>query len=411
MLIRLLALLLLALPAQAADTLTGRMVVGYQGWFDCPDDGFGPPSWHHWFLRGPDGALRPTFDLWPDMRELPPEEHCATGLSKPDGRAAPLFSSQNPATVARHLRWMREHGIEAAALQRFISAFRDPVRRAGADRVMDSLAAAALAEQRSWFVMYDLSGLDAGSVPAIAEEFARLAARGVLRHPAYQRHDGRPVLGLWGIGFAGREATAADWRAVLDAAREQLGEVTLLLGVPAWWREGVRDGRGGPEWQELYARGHILSPWAVGRFADTAGAERYARETLAADLALARARGQEVMPVIFPGFSWTNLMQAHGRAAPRNQIARRCGAFYWSQARAAMQAGARLLYTAMFDELDEGTAIMPIAPSRADTPEGGRFLAADEDGCALPADWYLRLAGAVQRGLAEGSLPAAPPAP
>lgn len=411
MLIRLLALLLLALPAQATETLSGRMVVGYQGWFDCPDDGFGPAIWQHWFGRGQDGTLRPTFDLWPDMRDLPAEEHCATGLVTPDGRPAPVFSSQNPATVMRHARWMREHGLEVAALQRFISAFAAPVPRAGADRVMDNLAAASLAQGRSWFVMYDLSGLNAANAPAVVADFARLAARGMLAHPAYQRHASRPVLGLWGAGFAGREATPADWRQVLDGAQAHLGEVTLLLGVPAFWREGVRDGRGGPEWQELYARAHILSPWTVGRFADAAGAEAYLRTTLARDVAFARSRGQEVMPVIFPGFSWANLMEARGRPAPRNQIARRCGQFYWAQARAAVQSGARLLYTAMFDEFDEGTAIMPIAPSRADTPEGGRFLAADADGCALPSDWYLRLAGAVQRGLAAGQVPAAMPVP
>jgi hypothetical protein len=121
---------------------------------------------------------------------------------------------------------------------------------------------------------------------------------------------------------------------------------------------------------------------------------------LVQDIALARSRGQEVMPVIFPGFSWRNLMETRGHAAPRKQIPCRCGACYSAQARAAPQAGAALLYTAMFDEVDEGMAILPIAPSRAETPEGGRFLAADEDGCALPADWDLRLAGAVQRGLA-----------
>jgi hypothetical protein len=142
------------------------MVVGYQGWFDCPDDGFGPPVWRHWFARGADGALRPTFDLWPDMRDLPPEERCATGLVKPDGRPAPVFTSQKPATVARHFRWMAEHGIEAAALQRFLGQFRDPVARAGADRVMDNMAAGALAHGRSWFVMYDLSGLTPAAAPS-----------------------------------------------------------------------------------------------------------------------------------------------------------------------------------------------------------------------------------------------------
>ena len=111
------------------------------------------------------------------------------------------------------------------------------------------------------------------------------------------------------------------------------------------------------------------------------------------------------MPVIFPGFSWSNLMRARGREAPPNQIARRCGAFYWHQAANAVNAGAAMLYTAMFDEVDEATAIFKLAPTATDLPNGQGFLALDADGCALPSDWYLRLAGRISSGLRVAALP------
>jgi hypothetical protein len=101
------------------------------------------------------------------------------------------------------------------------------------------------------------------------------------------------------------------------------------------------------------------------------------------------------MPVVFPGFSWANLMHVrHRQAEVRNQIPRRCGRFYWRQVFDAVEAGATMLYGAMFDEVDEGTAMFKLVPSAAAAPATPWFLTLDADGCRLPSDWYLRLAGA-----------------
>ena len=96
--------------------------------------------------------------------------------------------------------------------------------------------------------------------------------------------------------------------------------------------------------------------------------------------------------MIFPGFSWTNLTR---HANPVNQIPRLAGDFLWHQAWGAWSAGARMLFIAMFDEVDEGTAILKAAASAADVPTTGTFLCLDADGTAVPNDWYLRLAGEV----------------
>ena len=71
------------------------------------------------------------------------------------------------------------------------------------------------------------------------------------------------------------------------------------------------------------------------------------------------------MPVVFPGFSWHNL-----RRRRLNQIPRRGGAFYWRQVWNAVDAGATMLKTAMFDEVDEGTAMFKLAPTAAKLPTG-----------------------------------------
>ena len=109
------------------------------------------------------------------------------------------------------------------------------------------------------------------------------------------------------------------------------------------------------------------------------------------------------MPVIFPGFSWYNLRR--GRT-PFNQIPRRGGNFLWRQSYNALSAGVNMVYIAMYDEVDEGTAMYKLAPTDAEKPVNGKFISADEDGVALPSDWYLQIAAAtsnILRGKAKNS--------
>jgi hypothetical protein len=82
----------------------------------------------------------------------------------------------------------------------------------------------------------------------------------------------------------------------------------------------------------------------------------------------------------------------------KNQIPRRGGAFYWQQVYNAVNAGATMLYGAMFDEVDEGTAILKACPKQSLAPQDW-WLTLDADGYDLPSDWYLRLAGLANKML------------
>jgi hypothetical protein len=55
----------------------------------------------------------------------------------------------------------------------------------------------------------------------------------------------------------------------------------------------------------------------------------------------------------------------------------------------------RIIYGAMWDEYDEGTAFMPVVSSSKQLPVHPQFnfLALDADGHSLPSDWYMRIAG------------------
>jgi S-methylmethionine-dependent homocysteine/selenocysteine methylase len=105
--------------------------------------------------------------------------------------------------------------------------------------------------------------------------------------------------------------------------------------------------------------------------------------------------------VVFPGFSW-----AHGTGreskSPLNVMPRRCAAFYQRQIENAIKARAQMLYTAMFDEINEGTAIFKLAADPSQEPVGTDLLSLDAHGCrTATSDMYLRLAGQATRALKE----------
>jgi hypothetical protein len=133
----------------------------------------------------------------------------------------------------------------------------------------------------------------------------------------------------------------------------------------------------------------IVSPWTVGRYNSPEQARQHAKRVVKPDIEWANRKSLDYLPVVFPGFSWQNLQKVQGREAKLEQIPRLGGEFLWSQATAFKDVGARMLYVAMFDELDEGTAIFkctnepPVGESRFLTFEG------------LPSDHYLWLTGEI----------------
>ena len=89
-------------------------------------------------------------------------------------------------------------------------------------------------------------------------------------------------------------------------------------------------------------------------------------------------------------------------------ISRFGGEFYWRQAANALALNATMLYNAMFDDLDDGTAMFKISASAKDIPVNNvphtsfHFKALDDDGLSLPTDRYLTLAGKVTSALHQG---------
>ncbi len=373
------------------STLTGKVVVGYQGWFNAEGDG-AKRGYNHWAKGGAKpapGTVR--VDLWPDLSEFPAAERFPTDLVHADGTRAEVFSSYLRPTVVRHFAWMQEHGIDGVFLQRFISSLARGTSRAVNNAVLANVRAGARQHGRTYALMYDLSSLAPGRADVLIDDWKTLLRETKLTSdPAYQRHRGKPLLALWGCGFKDDDKprpSLEDWRKILAFLKDDpaSGGLAIMLGVPSFWRTQTRDSVADPLLLELVQLADVISPWTPGRYRTPETAAAHATAVWQPDLAWCRERGIDFLPVAFPGFSWHNM-----KGAPLDAIPRLQGRFFWSQVTAAKDVGADMLYVAMFDEVDEGTAIFKATNSPPVGPgENVKFLTYE----GLPSDHYLRLTG------------------
>ena len=384
------------------STLTGKVMCGYQGWFNVEGDGAERGSVHWTKRRGPLAPGNAKIDLWPDVSELTADERFATAFKHADGRAAEVFSSFKQATVLRHFQWMRDYGIDGAFVQRFPTDLRDANGLRHANTVLANCREGANRSGRAYAVMYDLSGLRAGQTQEVIADWRSLRTRmHIIEDPAYLRHRGRPLVAVWGIGFNdGRAYTLEECKALIGFLKQD--GCSVMLGVPTGWRDLDRDAVKDTALHDVLRLADVVSPWSVGRYRNPAEAKRHGEKTWQPDIAWCAEHKMDFLPVVFPGFSWSNMVGKNF-----NEIPRLKGEFLWSQFVAAKRAGAGMIYVAMFDEVDEGTAIFKCTN---DVPSGGadRFVTYE----GLPSDYYLRLTGDGAK-LLRGELPVSdePPKP
>jgi hypothetical protein len=371
-----------------SSTLWHKHLLGYQGWFATTNDGSPQRSWIHWFRSQIPVATNATVDFWPDIAELEPDELAPTGMTLPGGSPASVYGAYKPKTVLRHFKWMRDHGLDGVMLQRFSSELGNTAFFAWRNQVACNVRAGAETYGRVFNIMYDISGQNEASlVTALQSDWIYLVnTLRITSSSRYLRHKGKPVVSIWGLGFTDRPGTAQQAQELINWFKA--AGVTLMGGVPTNWRTLTGDAKTDPAWADVYRSFDILSPWSVGRYSSETGANSFRVNYLVPDLAECNTRGILYLPVVWPGFSWKNL---NGGAL--NQIPRYGGRFYWRQVYNAIAAGAPCLYGAMFDEVDEGTAMFKLAPTPAELPAQGTFVPLNIDGEALPSDWYLRLAG------------------
>jgi len=388
----LLACTLFARPLNAqvapeAQSVTGKVIAGYQGWFACYGDGSPIARWHHWSggtYQSNQGFPAPghlSFEAYPDTREYP--ALFQTGFSNlGNGNPSKLFSSFPQETIDLHFKWMQQNGIDGVGLQRFLGETKDGVFRAHRDSVTVRMRRMAEKYQRIFYVMYDLSADD---TTYFKSDWSHIENDlNVLASPYYAHQNGKPVICLWGFGFTGRANAPVQSLAIINWLKKK--GYYVIGGVPTHWLNGTDDSYSG--YDNVYKAFNMISPWSVGRFGDTTGANNFKTNQLIPDLNYCNANGIDYQPVVFPGFAWSNW-----NGGAQNQIKRAKGELFWKQVYNVRSLGLNTAYIAMFDEYDEGTAIAKMADSYLAIPGNQYFLTTSADGTYISPDFYLRLAG------------------
>ncbi len=369
------------------ESYKGLIMAGYQGWFNAPADG-AQMGWNHYATNG---RFEPGYckvDFWPDVKEY--QKIYETSFSTPDGHPAYIFSSYDKQSVLLHFKWMKEYGVDGVFIQRSVTAIKNSANLHHDDQVLTNAIEASREYGRAIAIMYDFSGINDtnNDWQVIINDWKHLvdsmqiASRG--KDQTYLYHRGKPLVALWGVGFPDRTNNLKSIERIMDFLKNDpvYGGCSVLLGVPAYWRDFGADTEKDPYLHVLMLKADIIRPWFVGRFDE----ESYPafKHRINEDIKWCRQNNLDYVPVVFPGFSWHNMHPESTKA----KIARNKGRFYWQQLVGAVEEGADMIYIAMFDEIDEGTAIFKTSN---EPPVGASHFENFEPD--IPSDYYLYLTG------------------
>ena len=393
----------------------GRVMTGYQGWFRTPGDGSGR-GWVHWG-RNDFNDDNCTVEAFPEMDEY--ETKYPSGFTYEDGSLVEVFSSYDAQTVDTHFKWMKEYGIDGAMVQRFFGSTH-PRTRADGIHILKNAQKAAEKHGRALVVMYDLSGARPGRDISnqliedwkyLVDELKITGGKGT----NYLFHNGKPLVSIWGLGFVDRPYSL-DTMGIEKFIKflkedKEYGGCSIMIGVPPTFRTLDGDTLSDPKLHEILKNSDVVSPWNPGRFSLDGTKEK--RESLEAllkdrvskDVVFCKEIGIDYAPVIYPGFSWYNLMYKRNPNVVFNSAPRLKGEFFWTLAKAMIDNGSEMIYVAMFDEVDEATAIFKITDKIPPT-KNTKFITNE----GMGSDYYLYLSGEIAKALREKSkLPQMPP--
>ena len=382
--------------ASSYSEFTGKSVAGYQVWFGA---GNATSGWVHWNSNTPPSANKTHVEIYPDVSEYAETDLVQTALANlGNGTLSKLFTSSNKTVIDKHFQWMKQYGIDGVAVQRFIGNIGGAIINSPNAAPL-KIKQAAETTGRIFYICYDISstGMETTWDDVIKFDWVYNVEQNnqLTSSPAYAKVGNKPVVQVWGPGFTDNHpGTAAETIALINFLKSR--GCYVIGGTPTYWRTNDRDAKGPTQslavnqesFENVYVEYDMISPWLVGRFKDNSGADSQLG-ILIQDKAYCDARKIKYLPVIFPGFSWSQWNPGDPNAFPRN-----AGEFMWRQARNIKSLAVNSMYFAMFDEYDEGTAIMKAATDWSMIPTDQYFLTTSADGIWCSSDFQLRVAGA-----------------
>ncbi len=376
-------------------TYKGLIMSGYQGWFRAEGDGT-DSGWGHFGRRGKFDPVNNTIDFWPDVTEY--EKTYKTEFKNADGSKARVFSSVDESTTDLHFKWMKEYGVDGVFMQRFFNVTRGGENSKYQDIILSNALKASQKYDRAIAVMYDLSGLRPGKddCSSVINDWKHLVddlkVKNAGEKQTYLHHNGKPLVTIWGVGFPDRSYNIREigLNRLIDFLKNDpvYGGCSVMLGVPTYFRELNKDCLPDPYLHELIESADIVLPWMVQRFTPLVHKPMdHLRDHVMEDIKWAKEHNVDYAPIICPGFSWKNMRMDDPKIV-YGAIPRMGGLFYWDQMTIVINSGAEMIYVAMFDEIDEGTAIFKVSDT---PPNSDKAHFVDNDG--MRSDHYLYLTG------------------
>ena len=381
-----------------ASTIRNKVLAGYQGWDGARN------MWDHWSKDGkvPSPLSKNEhFEMVPQMGEYPAGALHSTDFKYiGNGSAVKLFENSAGGVVDLHVQWMKDYGLDGVLIQRFISeCTKSGKALTQRNMILQQLDAAATKHGRVYAMMWDMSGASKQWDEDIKKDFQTYVKK-YTTSQQYLKENGRPVVCIFGIGLIGHDqATPASSLALIRWLQDQ--GLYVIGSGPYYWRTGGHDALHG--FDKVHAAFDAIMPWSVGRYNSVT--DFHNRLTLIeGDAALTSGRKQDYAPIAYAGYSYRDSNKV-------NFIKRNAGKFFKAQSDAFLAIkGATFYYIAMFDEVQEGTAIYKFAANASQSAAGRPFVTASIDGVQCPGDLYLRLAGQYAAA-AKGHGPAPPPLP
>ncbi|QDT69272.1 hypothetical protein MalM25_22080 [Planctomycetes bacterium MalM25] len=369
-----------------ASNLAGKVLTGYQGWFNTPNDA-ADEGYVHWGVPG-DWSI----EQWPDANDYDSTElFPVPGVTTASGDQAYLFSSANDSVVDRHFHWMREHDIDGVLLQRFRPSFmyKDGAGDYSGEPQWPVVNARDAAHRagRTWAIEYDIQNGGSPSerdqvIQHVKDDWEYLTDPGgldMLNDSHYQREGGKPVVAIFGLYVSSGNSYST-------AQQQELISYFQSRGV---YVVGAGRHSESPAQLANAALHDAYIPWQ-GYWK---GGDTYAPDEATLDGVTTH------IPHVFPGFSWTHL-QNSSTATSRD---REDGEFYWRMLDDAVnETDAPWLFLGMFDEYDEGTNLIPASddPPVPDTDGQGNPLTYQVSD-PRPNDWWMALTGAAKQALQD----------
>jgi len=312
-----------------------------------------------------------------------------------NGKKLRLYENARKGVVDLHFKWMQDYGLDGIFLQRFGSTGHN-------NQILSQVDAAAEKYGRIYAVEWDIGQrTDHSWDKKLKDDYSKNIKKYV-HNSRYIKEKGKPVVVIFGIGLISHEfATASSAKALIQWLQ---GQGLYVIGSgPYYWRTGSKDASSG--FQSVHAQFDAIMPWSVGRYND---ASHFARQQplIEADVEETSKRGQDYAPIAYAGYSYRD-------TGKFNQIKRSGGTFLQSQIDYYLKLkGATFFNIAMFDEVQEGTAMYKFAANMEESCQGAQWLTADIDGVKLSSDHYLKMAGYfAQTAHANPSSPPSPPLP